>query len=566
MTRIAVAALVSVLLAAGRASAAPDPPASPPPPPTAEAAAAAVVRAWREKDEARVRTLAARDDPDPWAVADALLVSGAREAAEAFAKASPRKDVEGLPAFVAGWTAGGEDLAAREALAKGNAALVGKRPAEALEAFAAAPAAAMAYLRLRCAFGVAVSLRELGRHAEAADRFRAVAGECEAIGWPSRAATALLECIRAEQRADRVPSALETVGRLLSLQEARGDRLGIANAHGTAAWFHGEAGRWDDAHAAHTRALAIFRELGDRARTAATLNDIAWASRGRRRLTDLENALKASLAVSEPAGLWEEAARSHELFATTLADVGKLDGAVEHGRAALAHAQKAGDALRAARLSFLVGRWLGDLGAHEEALGPLGASVTGYEALGTGRAPAAHAVRARWAWSLAALGRLDEARPHVARVRVFAETSSSPLMRGVARRAEARLLRAEGGFAEAVRAYREAAAALEASQQATDALLVLVEVADALREAKDPAEARAAADLAVEGARKRRDPLALPFALAAAAGARRDSGETKEALALAREAVEAHERAGHARGRDAARALVAELEAAAGPR
>ena len=309
MARIVGAALLTVLLVAGRAAAGPETP-----PPTADSVAAAVAKAWQEKDEAEVKALAAGDNPDPWAVADALLVLGAKEAAEAFAKAAPRKDVETLPAFVTRWSAGEPDRAARQTLAKGNAALVAMRHAEALEAFSAAPAEAMAFLRLRCAFGAGLSLAWLGRYAEAADKLCGVASECEALGWLARAAASLQECIRSDGKAKRVPKAFETAKRLLVLETLRGTLPGLASAHLAAAWLHAESGHWDDAHAAYTRALEVYRKIDDRPHMAATWNDIAWASRGRKKLADLEDAVMASLAISELAGLWAEAARSHELL------------------------------------------------------------------------------------------------------------------------------------------------------------------------------------------------------------------------------------------------------------
>ena len=554
-------AALAVLLLAGRVAAGPDAP-----PLTADGAAKAVAKAWQEKDEGQVKALAAQDDPDPWAVADALLVLGAKEAAEAFAKAAPRKDVERLPAFVAAWGASAHDKAAREAIAKGNAALGAKRFAEALEAFSAAPAEAAAFLRLRCAYGAGLALGALGRPAEAADRFCATATEAETLGWLARASASLKECIRSDAAAGRLPKATETAKRLLVLETARSTRAGLALAHVLSGRVAVEALRWDDAHAAYTAALKAFREIGDSAREAATLNDLAWASRGRKKLADIEDAVTASLAISELAGFSAEAARSHEILATVHVDLGRLNGAVDEYREALPHARKAGDAAMAARVQFLIGRYLGDLGDHEEALEPLKASAEGFEALGPERRDGATSVRARWAWSLAALGKADEARPHVERAAAAAKSSKSPLVQGAVLRARARLLRAEGKVAEAVAAYREAAAPLEAAQETTDAVLVLVEIAETQREAKDLPEARKTADAAVASARKQRDRFSVPVAIAAAASVRKDQGEAKEALELARHALKAFQDNRHVRGINAMSAMVSELEAAAGPR
>ena len=61
-------------------------------------AADAVLAAVAAKGEPALRALAAKDDPDPWLVADELLARGENEAAKAFVQAAPRVDVEALPA------------------------------------------------------------------------------------------------------------------------------------------------------------------------------------------------------------------------------------------------------------------------------------------------------------------------------------------------------------------------------------------------------------------------------------------------------------------------------------
>ena len=57
--------------------------------------------AFTAKDTAALRALAARDDPDPWVVAEILCSRGWFDAAEAFARAAPQLDTEKLPAYVA---------------------------------------------------------------------------------------------------------------------------------------------------------------------------------------------------------------------------------------------------------------------------------------------------------------------------------------------------------------------------------------------------------------------------------------------------------------------------------
>jgi CHAT domain-containing protein len=70
-----------------------------PPSPGPEQAADAVVAALKASDAEALEVLAAKDDPDPWLVADELIWRGEHDAAEAFARAAPRADVEALVLF-----------------------------------------------------------------------------------------------------------------------------------------------------------------------------------------------------------------------------------------------------------------------------------------------------------------------------------------------------------------------------------------------------------------------------------------------------------------------------------
>ncbi|MDH3592940.1 MAG: hypothetical protein OER88_13730, partial [Planctomycetota bacterium] len=70
-----------------------------PKPLTPERAADEVLAAFKATDQAALKALAKRDNPDPWLVADELCARGEHDTAEAFAKAAPRKATEKLPAY-----------------------------------------------------------------------------------------------------------------------------------------------------------------------------------------------------------------------------------------------------------------------------------------------------------------------------------------------------------------------------------------------------------------------------------------------------------------------------------
>jgi hypothetical protein len=66
-------------------------------------------------------------------VADELCLRNEHDAAEAFAKAAPRKDTEALPAYVASRRGVAPDAAARKSVAKAGAAFANGDEARALE-------------------------------------------------------------------------------------------------------------------------------------------------------------------------------------------------------------------------------------------------------------------------------------------------------------------------------------------------------------------------------------------------------------------------------------------------
>ena len=124
--RFIVSSLVALSLLASGVAAAQDKPAAPPPvaapapppkPQTTAQAADAVLAAVAAKDDAGLKSLAAKDDPDPWVVADELCARSQFDAAGAFAKACAGKPFEKLPSFVVAERASPTDPALRKALA-----------------------------------------------------------------------------------------------------------------------------------------------------------------------------------------------------------------------------------------------------------------------------------------------------------------------------------------------------------------------------------------------------------------------------------------------------------------
>jgi len=200
----------------------------PPKPMTEDEAVAAVLDAWKAKDEPRLKDLAAKDDPDPWIVADDLCAQGGHDAAAAFAKAAPRPDVEKLLEYVGAQRGKPYDVAARKALDAANAALQAGKWAEALAAIDAAKHAGTDVVAVRLGLARGLALRGLNRLEESATACGEAAKWAEAPGWLKRAARCFNEQgMSAYSRGDS-RTALEVWSHQLDVEGRRGDRAGVA--------------------------------------------------------------------------------------------------------------------------------------------------------------------------------------------------------------------------------------------------------------------------------------------------------------------------------------------------
>ena len=155
------------------------------PPPTPAQAADAARTAWEAKDDAALKGLAGRPEPDPWVVADALCAGGHREAALAFAKEVGGVEGDEDPAYVEGWKATADEAQRREALRLAVEAFRSRQPAKALEAVGERDASTTSS-DVVAALTTAIrgdALKALGRLREASVALLGAAQIEEAIGW-----------------------------------------------------------------------------------------------------------------------------------------------------------------------------------------------------------------------------------------------------------------------------------------------------------------------------------------------------------------------------------------------
>ncbi len=166
----------------------PAAPAATPNPTPTQVAGQAALDAFTAKDTAALAALAARNDPDPWLVAEDLLRRGAAEAAEAFAAAAPRIDVEALPAYVAARRTAGDDTARRTRVATAQAAMSAGKLEAALEALGPAeapPPRDVPGVQLQQLRGLVLARQQ--RLGDAAVAMAGAAETAEALGWLARA-------------------------------------------------------------------------------------------------------------------------------------------------------------------------------------------------------------------------------------------------------------------------------------------------------------------------------------------------------------------------------------------
>ncbi len=537
-------------------------------PPTPEQVAAQVKAAHDAADAAKIAEWAAKDAPDPWLVTDALLASGARAAAEAFAKAAPRKDVERLPELVASWKAAESDTAARLALSTGNALLEARKPAEALAAFEAATGEPTPLIALRLLQGKGLALLRLGRAADAAERFGEVALQAEQLGWLARASAALENLAWAEFEAKRPPEALAAGLRRIGVETLRGNRARRADAHRLVGHLEWRRGGYDAAIAALEQSVLLYDELADAVGSGSTHNDLAEVRLAKRDFRGTERELLAALARVEPLGLWTEVARSHALMGrmhtTQRKPAAWATLAITSYESALEAALKTEQGPRIAGLTYELGRCYGarnERGDQEQALAHHLRAAQLFEGLGERQGTGAALRNA--ADSNLRLGRDDAAQEQAERVVVLARELEDAKLEGQGHQLLGELAERQKKPEQALAAYTAAAARLEAAGEHLEAARSTVGAAEALRLLGDLGKAREHADRATEAAAKLRDRGLASYAGLVGARIRRDQGLREEALLTARDALALYRALKNSQGIAETEALIRELEVAA---
>ncbi|MCC7136961.1 MAG: tetratricopeptide repeat protein [Planctomycetes bacterium] len=377
-------------------------PAKPAPPPTPEQSADAVLAAIAAKDDAALKALAAKDDPDPWLVADELIRRGQHDAAEAFAKAAPRADVERLPEYVASRRGTPDDPARRERMATADAALLAREFAKALAALGpadAGPLEDVVGVRLHLMLGTA--LAGLVRLEDAAAVCFRAGEAAERVGWLVRARRGFHQSGNSSYRGGAFAAALVAFERTLAVDERRGDPTSTARTLSNIGLVHAKLGDRAKAMSCHEQALAALEASGDKAGAATTMGSIGvlltQMGEHRRARSFLERALATQDALGDKAG----AARTLKAIGDLHDRLGEYEKALSAFERARALHEALGDRAGAAATLVGIGSAHVALGEYEKALTLYERAMTDLEAVGNKAGAAA---------TLAGIGGVHHAR------------------------------------------------------------------------------------------------------------------------------------------------------------
>jgi tetratricopeptide (TPR) repeat protein len=337
-------------------------------PDTPEQSADRALAAFSAGDAEVLKALAAKDDPDPWLVADELCSRGEHDAADAFARHAPRKDTERLPDYVASRRGMAPDAAVRRSLADANAALAETDWSKALKILSASAPDAGGILAVRWTCGRGLALRGLNRQSESVAAFDRAAEAAGDLRWLARECGALQEAGWSAFWGADYNVALERRTRCLALCEIRGDRTGMARALGSIGHVHSRLGDYPEALSAQKQALALMESLGDRAGVAWVLGNIGNVCLGVGDYPEALSCHERSLAIHEELDDRSGVLRALANIGLVHANLGDYPRALAFEEQALAMLEASGNRAGAARVLSNIGLRHLALGDYAKAL------------------------------------------------------------------------------------------------------------------------------------------------------------------------------------------------------
>lgn len=236
---------------------------APPPPLSTMQAADAVLEAVTVKDDAALIALARDVRIDPWLVADELCFRGAHDAADLFAKAAPRVDVDALPAYVEASRTRAPETVERELLAQMNAAMAARKPETVVTETASLPKVIDTVVRVRLAHIRGVALRSTRKLSESVAELRRAADAARSLGWMVRGSHLYGEAGKTAFFASDQRSAAAALSAGLAIAEARKDERQVAFLLNGLGIVNESLGEFAQAISMFKRALELYEALGD---------------------------------------------------------------------------------------------------------------------------------------------------------------------------------------------------------------------------------------------------------------------------------------------------------------
>ncbi|MDJ0973006.1 MAG: CHAT domain-containing protein [Planctomycetota bacterium] len=320
--------------------------------PVLDAAEQAIVAA-RANDTLRLRMLARADRPDPWLVAEELILRGEEAAATALAAHADLPDVKALATYVAQREPPTSKGSGRPCFLEAVRALEDGRHEDALARLQGTGGSNDDVASAVVLYARGVAQLRLKQCAIAS--FADAAATAERIGWLRMASRGYRAAVHHALTHGRLDAARHGARQLLALGKRRAHPGTSAHAHEQLAIVARRAGDATGATACLEEALHAHKRASDnagRARCLARLGDLNLAAG---RLEVAERSFVESVALAKRAKQTGIEARGRRGAAIVLARLGSLDKAEMELRSALELAKAAG-------LDDLRGEVLADLG------------------------------------------------------------------------------------------------------------------------------------------------------------------------------------------------------------
>ncbi len=324
-----------------------------------DAADEVVAAAGGSKTAARaaLEALAARDDPDPWLVADALVANGKLEAAKAFAAAAKGPARAGLADYVGAAQASADMSARREVLSKARQKLAEVGPAAAIKMIPEEHAKRDDVVGVETARFVGDQLKTAGRRLEAARMYADESAQAELIGWLTRVSHALRRAAALHWDLHDYAAALALYKRQIGVERRLGSDMGAGRAHFGVATSAATLGRMAEAKRHRTKARELALASGDniyaakvfinegvvQAHAGDTTAAIASFASAAKFLDTLEQAKLPFRFRRTPTSIAQIRAGALTNAASMSARLGREKDAISFSEAALAAVRKTGD-------------------------------------------------------------------------------------------------------------------------------------------------------------------------------------------------------------------------------